>query len=239
LLLAEAVESLAYHLALCRWPDEIITIRPWLRRTVERWPLPETGGTLGRLCRRLGLPLWERPWVWTARDIELMGKRVDDVLQGVLDVNEVWLVGAQAARDRIVLMFHLVSMIGAAEQLRLTCCQPEWEARWEASAKHAGWAPAESRIPVRSPGRPARRIWPVLHEIEPWLRERHRNWRRELDGGMPWKLLARHLVYLGCGDDVARSADSLRHGLARWRIREGLVASHPASRSQTRCPDTP
>jgi len=206
---------------------------------VERWPLPETEGTLGNLCQRLGLPLWERPWVWMALDLELMGKRVDDVLQGVLDFNEVWLVGEQDARDRIVLMFRLASVIGAAEQVRLTCSRPEWEGRWEASAERAGWASAESRIPTRHPGRPARCIWPVLHEIERLLRERHRNWRRELDGSMPWKLVARHLVYLGCGDDVARVADSLRHGLARWRIREGLVASHPTSQSQTRCPDTP
>ncbi len=153
-----------------------------------------------------------------------MGPRIDAILEGAFDVDEVWKEGKQAARDRIVLVFHFVSMTAAVEQLRMTCWRPEWEARWEASAKRAGWAPAESRIPVRRPGRPARRIWPVLHEIEPWLRERHRNWRRELDGGMPWKLVARYLVYLGCGDDVARLADSLRRGLARWRTRHGLAS---------------
>jgi len=148
-----------------------------------------------------------------------MGPRIDDILEALFDVDEVLQKGEHAACDH--------SVIAAVERLRMTCWRPEWEPRWEASARRAGWAPAESRIPVRSPGRPARRIWPILHEIEPWLRERHQNWRRELDGGMSWKLVARHLVSLGCGEDVARLADSLRHGLARWRGRQGFAASRP------------
>jgi len=50
------------------WRGDPAELQEWLRRLVERSPLPDVeGDTFGRLCAGLKLPLWQPLRVWQSR----------------------------------------------------------------------------------------------------------------------------------------------------------------------------
>jgi hypothetical protein len=197
------------------------SLRAWLHRTVESWPLSGTGGTIGSICRGLGIHLWFNSAGRAQRDLAVLDGRTSDILDGLADLDTICAV-AEATADR-PFPFTAVSLLAAVTSLRWNCWRAEWELRVVTSREERGhWLPG-TRTPRRGRGRPTLLIWPLLDELERWLRCRHQNWRRALDQRMPWTFVAHELAGLGCTnvdvDDaraIARLARALREGLRRW-----------------------
>jgi hypothetical protein len=210
------------------WPTDddgslmsVSALRAWLHCTVESWPL-ETGGRIGPLCHGLGIRLWPGSVASAQRDTAVLDGRTSDILDGLADLDTICAVTETTAERP--LPAAAASLSAAVTRLRWVCWRPEWELRAVASRADGGqWLPG-ARTPRRLGGRPALPIWPLLAEVEQYLRRRHQNWRRDLDRKMPWTLVAHELGRLGCTnaevDDVrviARLAHALSEGHRRWR----------------------